>query len=58
MAKGKTFADKILKGSRPKSEFDYIKVIEAKHTDKGTVRYETRIVKVAKGESEKKALGL
>jgi len=58
MAKGKTFADKVLKGSKPKSEYDYIKVIEAKPTDKGSVRYETRVVKVAKGESEKKVLGL
>ena len=58
MAKAKTFADKVLKGSKPKSEYDYIKVIEAKPTEKGSMRYETRMVKVVKGENEKKALGL
>jgi len=58
MAKGKSFAEKMLKSNKPKSEFDHIKVIEVKTTDKGSVRYETRIVKIAKGDSEKKVLGL
>jgi len=58
MAKGKTFADKVLKRSKPKDTFEYFKVVEAKPTPKGTIRYETRMVRVDKGDNEKKALGL
>ncbi len=58
MAKGKTFADKIAKGGKPKDEFEYYKVIEAKPTPTGHLRYETRMVKVKKSDNEKKALGI
>ncbi len=58
MAKGKTFADKMLKKGKPKDTFEYFKVVEAKPTPKGTMRYETRMVKVNKDDDQKKALGL
>ncbi len=58
MAKVKTFADKVLKKSKLKDTFEYFKVVEAKPTSKGTIRYETRMVRVDKGDNEKKALGL
>ena len=57
MAKGKTFVDKALKSRKPKDEVAVYKVISTRLTPKGTVRYETRIVKVGKGESEKELLG-
>ena len=58
MAKGKTFAEKMLRTKKEKDEFDNFKVVEAKTTPKGTVRYETKMVKVKKGDNEQKAFGL
>lgn len=58
MAKGKSFADKVMKGRKPKDELEVFKVIRARKTPKGTVRYETHVVKVEKGEDEAKAFGL
>ena len=58
MAKGKTFAEKMLRTNKGKDEFDNFKVIEAKTTPKGTVRYETKMVKIKKGDNEQKVLGL
>jgi len=58
MAKTKSFADKMLKSKKPKEEYEMVKVIEARTTPEGTVRYETKMKKIGKGESELKALGL
>jgi len=58
MAKTKSFAEKMLKSGKPKLEFDCYKVINAKLTPAGTVRYESHIVKVKKDQDEKTALGL
>ena len=58
MAKGKTFAEKMLKSKKPKDEVDNYMVVQAKTTPKGTIRYEKRIVKVKKGDDEIKALGI
>ncbi|NQT35188.1 hypothetical protein HQ587_08360 [bacterium] len=58
MAKGKSFAEKMLRTKKGKDETENFKVIEAKTTPKGTVRYETRMVKVKKSDNEQKALGL
>jgi hypothetical protein len=58
MAKTKTFAEKMLKSNKPKQEFDHYKVIRGVVTGAGAVRYESKVVKVRKGESEKKTFGL
>ena len=58
MAKGKTFAEKAMKGTKPKDEFEVYKVITTRMTPKGTLRFETRVVKVGKGDNEKELLGL
>ncbi|MDP8239265.1 MAG: hypothetical protein P9X24_09250 [Candidatus Hatepunaea meridiana] len=58
MAKAKTFAEKMLKSKEDIDKYDSFKVIEAKTTPKGTIRYDKKIVKVLRGDDEKKALGL
>jgi len=47
-----------MKGLKPKEESEVYKVITARVTPKGTVRYETRVVKVGKDDNEKELLGL
>ena len=58
MAKGKSFAEKMMRNKKGKDEFDNFKVVEAKTTPKGTVRYMTKMVKIKKGDNEQKVLGL
>lgn len=58
MAKSKSFAEKMLKGLKPKDETVCYKVIKPKPTAKGSIRYETKIVKVHKGDDEAKTLGI
>jgi len=58
MAKAKTFAEKMLKSKEDIDKYDSFKVIEAKTTSKGSIRYDKKIVKVLKGDDDKKALGL
>ncbi len=61
MAKGKTFADKAMKGQLLKkavcdqcnTELQYFKVIRPETSSKGSIRFEDRMVKVCKcNESE------
>jgi len=58
MAKTKSFAEKMLKSGKPKEDYEVFKVIRAKTTAKGTIRYDDNIVKVRKGDNEVKELGL
>ena len=58
MAKGKTFAEKMLKSMKPVVDFECYKVITAKAGPKGAIRYSERIVKIKKDTDEKAALGL
>lgn len=58
MAKTKSFAEKMMKSGKPKEEYDSYKVINAKLNDKSQVKYDTKIVKIHKGDDEVKALGL
>ena len=58
MAKTKSFAEKMLKSTKIKDEFEVFKVIKAKNTSKGSIRYDEHIVKVRKGNNEIEELGL
>ncbi len=58
MAKTKTFAEKMQKGSLPRSEHTAYKVVRPKVSNKGTVRFETKIVKVKNEDNENKVLGI
>ena len=58
MAKTKSFAEKMLKSGKPKEDYEAFKVIRAKTTSKGNIRYDDHIVKVRKGDNEVKELGL
>jgi len=58
MAKTKSFAEKMLKSTKAKDEFEVYKVIKAKVTSKGSIRYDDHIVKVPKGNNEIEELGL
>lgn len=58
MAKTKSFAEKMLKKLKPKEDFTTVRVIRPKVTDKGTVRYDSRIIRFLKTEDENKAMGL
>ena len=58
MAKTKSFAEKMLKSGKPKSESVTYKVIRPKMSAKGTIRFESRVVKVNKGDIEKEVLGI
>ncbi len=48
----------MMRNKKGVEEYDNFKVVEAKTTPTGTVRYNTRMVKVKKGDNEQKALGL
>ncbi len=58
MAKTKSFAEKMMKGSQPKDESVTYKVIKPKVSAKGSIRFEEKIVKVQKGENEQELLGI
>ncbi|MCF7810125.1 hypothetical protein K9N50_03960 [bacterium] len=58
MAKTKSFAEKMLKSTKIKDDFETYKVIRANTTAKGSIRYENHIAKVTKGDNEIKELGL
>ena len=58
MAKTKSFAEKMLKSLKDVDESVAYKVIRPKATKKGSVRYDTNIIKVKKGDDEKKAIGI
>ncbi len=58
MAKTKTFAEKMLKKLKPKDDIFSFKVIRPKVTEKGSIRYEEKMVCVTKGDDENKVLGL
>lgn len=58
MAKTKTFAEKMLKKLKPEDNTVAFKVIRPKMTEKGSIRYDEKMVRVTKGDDESKALGL
>ena len=58
MAKTKSFAEKMLRSLKPKEESISYKVIRPKVTAKGSIRYDSRIVKLVKGDDENKSLGI
>ena len=58
MAKGKSFAEKMLKSLKGEQKYQTIKVIRAQRTDKGSVRWDVRILKIGKDENESELLGL
>ena len=58
MAKTKSFAEKMQKGSLPRSEHTAYKVVRPKVSIKGNVRFESKIVKVKNDENENKVLGI
>ena len=58
MAKTKSFAEKMQKSSLSKGELAAYKVIRPKISNKGTVRFETKVIKIKAGENENKALGI
>lgn len=57
MAKGKSFAEKVAKGMKAKDEAVAYKVIRPKKTDKGSIKFEEKIIKVKKGDNEEELLG-
>lgn|GEM_PF-1215929 len=58
MAKTKTFAEKMLKNLKPPEMFNYYKVVRPSVTPKGSVRFNTKSIKVHKEENEAAKLGL
>jgi hypothetical protein len=58
MAKIKSFAEKMLKSTKIKDDFETYKVIRANKTSKDSIRYDHHIVKVTKGNNEIEELGL
>ncbi len=58
MAKGKSFAEKAMKGTKPKDEGVTYKVIRPKITGKGAISFEAKIVRVRKGDDEAERLGI
>lgn len=58
MAKSKTFAEKMLKNLKPPDMFTNYKVIKTAISSKGTVRFDTRVVRVHKEENESEKLGI
>jgi len=58
MAKAKSFAEKMLKKLKPKDEFSVVRVIRPKVTDKGSIRYDSRTIRLSKNDDENKTLGL
>lgn len=59
MAKGKTktFAEKMLKNLKAKDEFTTFRVVRPKVSDKNSVRFDSRIVKIHKEQSETEVIG-
>jgi len=58
MAKTKSFAEKMQKGNLPREDHVAYKVVRPKVSNKGNVRFETKIVKVPNDANENKALGI
>lgn len=58
MGKTKSFAEKMMKGLKKVDENVTYRVVRPRATDKGTVRFESKIVIVHKGQDEKKILGI
>ncbi len=58
MGKTKSFAEKMLKGLKKVDDNVAYRVIRPRATNKGSVRFENKIVVVHKGQDEKKVLGV
>ena len=58
MGKAKSFAEKMLKGLKKAEENVCYRVLKPINSQKGTVRFQSRIVTIHKGEDEKKILGV
>jgi hypothetical protein len=58
MAKTKTFAEKMLKNLKTAETHNAFKVIRPMAGPKGAVRFDSRIVRVAKEDNEIEKLGL
>jgi hypothetical protein len=58
MAKTKSFAEKMLKSLKEEQKFTAVKVLRPQKSAKGAVRWDNRIVKIAKGENESDIIGV
>ncbi len=58
MAKAKSFAEKMLKSLNEEQKYTTLKVVRPVKTDKGALRWDTRILKISKDDNENELLGL
>jgi len=58
MAKTKTFAEKMMKNLKPPEMYTSYRVIRPVMGPKGAMRFDSRIIRVHKEESEAEKLGL
>lgn len=56
--KVKTFAEKMLKHLKEKEDYNSILIVRPRVTDKKSVKFESRIVKVHKEANESEVLGV
>jgi len=58
MAKVKSFAEKMLKSLKEEQKYTAVRVVRPAKTAKGSMRWDNRIVKIAKGENEADIIGI